>query len=426
MPARFAQYYLWFTFGLFFLGGFVGRADNLLLLITFVSIAYAALYAGYWFGAGTSARRAHARRLPTAQIRRISVTLIVCGSLYFAVWAVNQIREFGAGSVADVFSNIVEPGSAYAGKFEVYKEREEAGYINPVTQVLVLFSVLQAALIPLLVVWWSEISRPLRAAALMAIALYIISFLYIGTQKGVGDVVIYSLAGFAVRAAHGGKSMSRGTRAKVVALIVLGLIASFAYMAINQSSRAIEFGITEVLMFGDVGGSLLARTVGEPMAVGIYTILAYPSHGYLGLAYNLSQEFVFSFGAGISQAFESYRYQYLGGAEHHLLTYPVRTEAATGWPAGMYWATAFPWLASDVTFPGTVVLLFLVGFLMARVWIRAVVGRDWLSIIAFGQFLLFIAFLPANNQVLMQRPGLWTVGTLVGLSVVRALSQRVR
>ena len=117
-------------------------------------------------------------------------------------------------------------------------------------------------------------------------------------------------------------------------------------------------------------------------------------------------------------AVESYRYQYLGGEDYRLLTYPHRTEAATGWPAGMYWATIFPWLASDLSFFGVPFLMFALGFVFARVWMGCLFTDSVLPPAALGLFAVFIAFIPANNQVLMQRQTLWAVLSLIGLWLI--------
>ena len=63
-------------------------------------------------------------------------------------------------------------------------------------------------------------------------------------------------------------------------------------------------------------------------------------------------------------------------------------------------------------------MLFL-GFAFARVWLSSLRRMDLFSIAALGQFFLFIAFLPANNQVLMQRQGFWVVVTLLIVAVLK-------
>lgn len=59
--------------------------------------------------------------------------------------------------------------------------------------------------------------------------------------------------------------------------------------------------------------------------------------------------------------------------------------------------------------------MFLMGLLFARVWITCLQRDSLLAMVALGQIMIFVAYLPANNQVLMQRQGLWIVMTLLAL-----------
>ena len=97
----------------------------------------------------------------------------------------------------------------------------------------------------------------------------------------------------------------------------------------------------------------------------------------------------------------------------------MRTQIATGWDAGKYWSTIYPWLASDLTFPGAILFMALVGWWLARWWVEATYGGDRLAMLLFAEVMLLIAFVPANNQIGISRPN--TIGALT-LLVLYALS----
>jgi hypothetical protein len=88
------------------------------------------------------------------------------------------------------------------------------------------------------------------------------------------------------------------------------------------------------------------------------------------------------------------------------------------------WHSAFAWLASDFTFPGTLVLFSLIGYLWAKLWVEAVVLRRRSSIILFSFLFLGLVFVPANNQ-LVHSPGslLATYGLLAYVLLFRQSSQ---
>lgn len=424
-PIVYAQAYLWTTVALFMLGPLFPEVENKLVLLVFLVLCYAMLFLGYWLGVSTKKNKFY-YPIQGVSVRRAR-NVVVLGAVYFVVFGINMMLDFGIDSPAELAGALLNPGAAYSAKFEVFAAREETGSVNRITQVLILLSLVYALFIPVLVVYWYSLKKTIRYFSLFAVACYLVAFLSIGTLKGVGDVLIFLAAGGAVLLGRGALLLTVKQRRRIlVACLVLSSLG-FVYGAVSQASRAEEFGITENKLIGDVSETMLAKVAGRSLAQGFYTILAYPSHGYYGLSLGLRHDFVFSKGAGFSPAFESYRRQYVGGVSNSELTYPARTEWADGWPAGMYWSTAFPWFASDLTFPGVVVLMGIVGFVFSRLWIACVGHARLLSLALFGQMLILIAFLPANNQLFMQRPSIWILlSALVPLALRRLATRGVR
>ena len=423
LPINLAILYLISTFVLFLCSAMVEKAENLALLIFFVLISYLLFYFGYRFGILTRKnKRYEFEPLPASRVKSMQ-WMVLLGAIYFATWSINQIVDFSDG-VGGLLDSILNPGAAYASKFDVYERRIATGEVNRLTQILIIFSIFYACFIPAFVAYWNNIPNYLRRISVIATAMYGVSFLAIGTQKGIGDVVLFAFAGWSVLVARDSAFFNKRSVKKILMRAALLGLFLLTYMVIAQASRALEFGITSSLLVGDVSNTWLAKLVGNSLANGIYTAFSYPSHGYLGLSYNLDKNFVFSNGAGFAPAFESYRYQYLGGTQYSEYTYPMRTEVLTGWPAGMYWSTAFPWFASDLSFPGTTLLMFVAGFTFARVWIECISKRNIFALAMLGQVFIFIAFLPANNQVLMQRQSLWAVTTIGVLWLTKIFLRR--
>ena len=425
-PIKLALVYLFGTYALFLASNLVGDVSNLGMLTTFVTITFVAFYVGFRAGIGNPARwvgKSGPQFGGTSFQRRLALV----AALYFLIWSVNQFIDFGATSPADIVNRILTPGAAYKAKFDVYARRLDTNAVNPVTQVLILASILYAVFVPLLIAGWRNLGAATRVLGSLAVLAYIGCFLFIGTMKGVGDIALFALAGGSVwLAKHTLFEPGDGKRRRPLLKAAAAVALLLGYMAFNQFQRAQEFNIQESLIVGDVSRTAIARTLGQDAAFGIYSTLAYPSHGYRGLAISLDDPFVFSHGAGLSQAVESYRRQVLGGPDNVLLTYPFRGELASGWPSGLVWWTIFPWLASDLTFWGVPLFMALMGWVFARLWTACLFGNNPFALAAFGQMLIFVAFIPANNQVLMQRQGLWSVIWLLGIGAGHLLTSRRR
>jgi hypothetical protein len=196
------------------------------------------------------------------------------------------------------------------------------------------------------------------------------------------------------------------------------VIAVFlGYMAFAQADRLKAGGQTQF-----PGNSVVASVLGPDLARGLQVTLFYPTHGYLGLAYNLQSPFEWTGGLGSSPAFGSYWEQYVGGESEVQNRYTARTERISGWPDGMYWSTIYPWLASDLTYPGALLFIGIMGWFLAKFWQESVVRRSTLSMALFCQLALAIAFIPANNQIGQGRMSLIAFCTTAGLSLL----QRIR
>ena len=424
-PVRFALLYWAATFIIFLFSNLTAEVRNMGTLVAFVLACFSGFYVGYRAGIGRLLPQRVRAAIPQFGYLNTHVALVLAGSAYFLLWGVNQLVEFDVTNPVAIVQAVLSPGEAYKAKFEIAEFRMASQHTSTLGQILVVSSIFYAILVPLLVASWQHLPRFVRMCGIIAIGAYIISFLAIGTLKGLGDVVLFMVAGLSVvlgkrRLASG---FTIGRRRVYMTLILVGA-SFFSYMLVSQLQRAEQFQIIESPIVGDVSKTFIAQQFGQEAAYGFYTILAYPSHGYAGLAFNLEQSFVFSNGAGISFALESYRQQYFGGADNRFLTYPYRTELATGWDAEMFWSTALPWFASDVSFVGVPFLLALLGFLYARLWLASLYGNNPLTLGGLGLIIMFIAFMPANNQVLFSRQGLWAVITLLTVGALVAMARR--
>jgi hypothetical protein len=191
-------------------------------------------------------------------------------------------------------------------------------------------------------------------------------------------------------------------------------------MANNQGDRLQGLSIEGQF----VPDPFVTSLFGEKFSRGLAATSYYPTNGYIGLSKNLGVPFEWAGGLGGAPALASYKTQYFGGTDPMDHSYPARTEAATGWPAGLLWATVYPWLASDLTFPGAALFMSVAGWFMARVWLGARVEGDPLSLILFCQMALFIAYVPANNQLMTSRYTAVGLFTLLGFYMVRTLAGR--
>jgi hypothetical protein len=347
---------------------------------------------------------------------------IKASAAYYAIYGVALLVAYGATGPLAVIDAIRHPGSAYLAKFEVYDLQNATGQSNGTIQLMTLLAVLYTPLIPFLTLYWTNLSRRLRMISVASAGVYASFFLFIGTLKGLGDLLVFLLASYLIRTVWPGKTSSARSRRRLIALTAIGLTVFVSYMAFNQSQRLQETGIQNRFQPNPV----IASVAGENFARGMAVVAFYPTHGYVGLAYNLGTPFEWSGGLGASRALNSYWMQYVGGEGASKTAYPVRTEVRTGWPADAYWSTIYPWLASDLTFPGTVLFMGFLGWFLAKFWYEAAYKRSLLAVLLFCQLILLIAYVPANNQIGTSRTSLIAFICLAAVYVLNRVTSQGR
>ncbi|GGO92494.1 hypothetical protein GCM10011584_29030 [Nocardioides phosphati] len=341
--------------------------------------------------------------------------LVLASALYYLAYGVSYLREYSVASVPAILTSLADPGGAYAAKFATYERQNASEASNGVIQLITIAAVFSAPLLPFLVVYWRRLPVALRIFSVIAVCAYSSFFLAIGTLVGLGNLLIFLAVGVAVARARGAvAARTLGQQRSVIALALV-LIAFAAYMSYNQSQRLIQFGNASAFEPNPIVASVFGDSFGRGASVTMF----YPTHGYRGLAYNLDTPFHWTKGRGASRALDSYLAQYGMGATASRDTYPARTEARTGWPSGTYWATIYPWLASDLTFPGAALFMILVGWWFARWWFEALVYGSRLSLLLVAQAATLIAFVPANNALGISRGSLICVATLLACYAIR-------
>jgi hypothetical protein len=418
MPIALIQGYLWITFALFWTTNLPVEITNLLELTVYVTFAYTALFLGY-------ASYSQRKYLPAQESRQFKLygnqnSIIFLAAIHAIIYSLVLMYEFDCLSFTAMYSAIKNPGAAYAAKFQIYEMQVDTGRTNNLMRLATLVYSLHYLGFLCFVYCWNDLKKSIRIAYIVSIILYVVAFMGIGTNKGLGDVVMLLGVGLVVR--YAAKKLNTGTTHEGKYQmpsrwwVIIGFISFLVYFSNNQMSRGEQFGVSEKNI--DVAASSLWGSFLNPdMAVIVNTIASYPSHGYAGLSYSLQQEFVFCNGYGISPALHSYANQYFSQQDMFPKTYPARSELHTGWPAKMYWSTAFVWWASDLTFPGTILLMWLIGRLLAWAWRATLINNDFLGVIVLGLLSEVCFYLTANNQVLSARTGLWaTLDVLILLA----------
>jgi hypothetical protein len=139
--------------------------------------------------------------------------------------------------------------------------------------------------------------------------------------------------------------------------------------------------------------------------VGFLGLSMYFSEGYQALAMCLEEPWVPCYGIGNSYFLERQAQRLTGVDSLWKRSYPARIERR-GWDSEGLWSSIYPWIASDLSFPGSLGAIFMIGWLFARVWRDVLVGENPFAVALFAQLVLMVFYFPANNQIMQSGEGL--------------------
>ncbi|MGO8698226.1 MAG: hypothetical protein ACLQVY_10965, partial [Limisphaerales bacterium] len=129
--------------------------------------------------------------------------------------------------------------------------------------------------------------------------------------------------------------------------------------------------------------------------------IAYCTQGYYGLACSLELPFEWTYGVGNSRIWTVYADKYLAGEDSIAArTYARRVEDKFGWDSYVRWHTVYPWLAGDCTFPGTLVIVFILGMVLAMTWRDCIERQNYLAAVVFIWLMQELIYFSANNQLM--------------------------
>ncbi|MDP3306605.1 MAG: hypothetical protein Q8S15_11065 [Erysipelotrichaceae bacterium] len=317
---------------------------------------------------------------------------------------VSYSKSISSFSLQTIFYNIINIGKIYQISLDVARESRDVSLLR---QFITLFGVFkQIAIVGYLI--RSDRLVKFKIFFWITLILSMVNVLaFKGTQKEIGDLAIYFLSVWMIKHAMRGNI-------KLSKILVPILILVFGVFGFMQLSRASTYNINikefhnSFFMFNS--NHIVYKLFGSKMGFAITSVIFYVSGGYYGLTKSLLVPFRWTYGLGNSFALSSYAAQYFGFENMIVNSIPSRAEAITGYPALMYWSTMFPWIASDLTFPGSIVFMFAIARIYSICWKESVHRNNLLSALLFSRLNIMWAFLPANNQLMQTRES--TLATL--------------
>jgi hypothetical protein len=403
-PILFFEAYLLASVLVFAFGPVEFSVDNPWKLYSFVLVGQLVIGAGYALGMAGPPRD-YCGRLSANEILSVAIVVtIVLTPLTL------HYRNYAGISLTEALR---DPRAAYMARLESFDGNADTPLLSITRGLLAPVSGL---FVPLGILYWRRMDGIRRALWAAGLAGLVAETIYSGAAVHLFDLVLTIPWLLWLRSHHGLAPQEAAQRRQFavppaprkparssqrVALLVVSaaiLVAGFQYFSYSRRARYNLADNEYPPLTTGWSAERFGVTLPEPVEYPMYMIARYWTHGYDGLAQCLDLPFEWSYGCGHSLFWSRYVGALCGDREVFLeRPYPARLEAVSGYRIANYWHTVYPWLASDVTFPGAIVFMGVMAFLLARAWSDALVGANPFAAGFLVQMLMLFFYIPANN-----------------------------
>ena len=397
-PIIFFQIYLLVSVLVFAFGPWPWPVSNPVELYSFLILAQLALFLGYRSALNQRARGSRINiKVKTAVILSLSLNFLWIGTTFKS--RTGQTTFSLGAAVSAVNTGLRNPGSQYDERQQSEIMSGDAastpmGYVT-----LMLYPVMWLAF-PLGIFFWKQLSATVRFALVVWIIVDLTTWIAGGTNKGIADLVLL-LPSMLVARNPAMLTKIRAPNLRVLAIAFLGFASLLLFFSGGISGRGGGAGDPLYEPSARISAdteNLTLKFFPERVQVTLASFASYFGQGYYALSLTLNEPFVFCYGVGNSY--------FLEGLSRHFVsepiaskTYPARIEEQ-GWDSYGKWHSIYPWIASDLTFPGTLVFMLVVGRLFALVWLDVAFCRNPWAVCLLPLVLMMLFYAPGNNQVL--------------------------
>ena len=379
IPIVILMLWLLSTIFLFEFGPYIYPVKNKNLLYFYLCGVHIALFMGYIRGTKTIMLD-HIRKYKVKEI----LNFFMIGSALFLL--VNL--PYFILSIPNIFSVI--HGNAFTVRYAAL-----VGQWKDYISIFLYF--FNTTFLILTIYYWESTNSLVRCFFTVAFIFNLLSSIMVAARAGIFGLFI--LLTFSLIAAY----FSGNVKKNVLKFLLIFLLL-FTFFLLYSNFIALTrtpnntFTAQNPIPGGELNkDSILFRVTPIYFQPLVFTGALYFSHGYYGLSLCLKKPFIgIAFGAGQSMFLTRNFARFFNFDYIYYLSYPFRLQLEDNFSPS-FWVTAYSWIASDVTFIGSIFVFFILGYLLALSWKEVLVKHNPFAVVAFATLSSAIIFLPMSS-----------------------------
>lgn len=398
LPIIIAMIWLWGTVGLFALGPFDYPINNKVLLYSYLMAVHLAFLVGYCSCVVSSGLSYKGKWRPI-QMFRLSMWISLF--TFISGWLEGSGFKMAVGSAIDA------PDLAY----DAYLQSAGSSKMPYISMFLEPFA---APFIIFVIYYWHSVKPLVRWIAILLFSTTILSSVGAGVRSGIVYLLITVSCAFLAAHYSGQLKLRRFAKTVIAVLVVVGLILIIQYFSIIFSRRSLGTALTFNPMIKEFPDPdhLITQMVPESYQPLVMGSITYITHGYYALSMALEKPFIgITFGVGNSMFLMRNFERLTGLSQLYTYSYANRLILEDDYPVGVFWMTIYPWIASDTTFIGSIIILYFIGRLFAQSWVDAIKGNNPVALITFtllaGAVFSFPLYNPLQDGIAIAKMLFW-------------------
>lgn len=342
--------------------------------------------------------------------------LLIIGAIVFILLYIPTLICTTGKWYPDLITGFTDTGAAY--KNTKYYNENGNQFILYVRMIL---SPLMIGVMPITIYFMPKLSKLGKVLGIVVIMLTVSISICQGINKAVADFTAQMVLMLIILFfANNVKAKRKGLYKLKIFLLIILVCASFIFYFTNGMNHRIANDISNTnpskvtsdeitrqmsqystFGLGKSKDNYFIKKILPSKASSTLTFLtSYLSHGYKGMSLSMNEEFTSTYGLGFSDFFRHNFVKITHQDESSIVsqTYYGKT-VKYGWKTGSVWSSFFVYPASDISFPGTILLVFLIGYLFGKSFRDAIETHNPFALTAFFGFSTMIFYFSANNQM---------------------------
>lgn len=384
IPIVFLMIWLLSTIFFFEFGPYSYPVENKNLLYFYLGGVHLALFIGYIRGAKVNILDP----IKKYKVKGILNVFMIGSALFLLINLPNFISN-----ISNIFSVI--DGNIFAIR-STYVLTGGGGQWNDYISIFLYFFINSFLILTLY--YWESINFPVRCFFIISLGFIFLSSVTIAGRSGTFNALI--VITFSLIAAYFSGTIKKKNVRKYLLVSSLLFVFFFIYLNFISSARLPNgaFETHTPLPVGKMNEhSIFFQVIPEFFYPVVFSGIQYISHGYYGLSLSLEKPFIgITFGTGQSM-FLARNFARVFNFDISYLSYPSRVALENNFP--YVDMTAYPGIASDVTFIGSIFVIFILGYLLALAWKDILIKHNPFAVVVFVTFSTIIVFLPMHSVI---------------------------